>query len=398
MNGVKFMKILTVILCFLITNIAFAQSSTNTSTTTSTGSTGTTTQVEPVEPEITEEEAQQQALDDTAPPQQVFDLTNSGVVYGILQEGVAAWIAQMDGNIDEWGNERSSVYVSATRPDVVPASLQTFLLAYYKDNPTIGLAYGPDGIIEAEGQLEDHFNETVKNRGDKLYQDAVDKAEEETKKKQEEADNAEDVPPLDDDEDNGEDDEEEEEPSATISSISPSDFDISGSTQTIDITGKAFGTETTGITVSFSNGFEGIKPDSVSDSLVTITVPSDFIAGEKIGVTITKNGETTDPVTITARATLDSVSPTEIKNGDTLTVKGYGFDHTTASNNVVLFAINSETIFELTADSANFLSADKCAQLTLSVDSSEITTVDHTITVITNNLAANGSDTVTFTE
>jgi hypothetical protein len=399
---------------FTLVQAGYCQTSTTSEAPTQTSS---STQVEP---EITQEEAHQQAEASTPDPQQVFDITNSGIVYGILKDGVAAWIASLDGSRDQWGNEVSTVYVTASRPDVVPASLQTFLLSFYKDNPTIGLAYGPEGVKEAESTLEDAYQEAVDEKAESLYQDAVDKAEEEQaaleqqQQEEEENNDSEDVPPLDDDNDNGDDnpdddeepvDDDDEEPvtAATISSISPSDFELGSSQQTLDIVGENFGTEASEVTVDFSNGYTGIVPDSVTETSIKVKVPSDFVAGTDITVTVNKGETTTSGVLITARPSIASISPTTLRDNESLIIKGYGFDTNTSGNNVIYFeALDSETNgnvdFHRTATSAEFLSTSNQSQLSIKIPISAETVGDYTVTVKVSELDASGSETITFSE
>lgn len=399
-----------IVLIFAVQPV-FSQSSTSTPTTT-----GTTGTVPPATPAITQEEANAQAVAETPPPQQVFDIANSGVVYGLLSEGVSAWIAQLGGNTDKWGNELSTAYVSATRPDVVPASLQTFLLAYYKDNPTIGLAYGPEGIKEAETALDQHFNEVVAGRADEIYNDAVEEAQAEADAQQQqeeeeaadettepdvndsEADNSEDVPPLDDN-DNGEETppDEVDDGTVTIASISPSDFEITSTPQKLDITGNGFGTDPAAITVDFSNGMSGTVPDSVSNTSMTVTVPDRFEAGADIAVTVNIDGETTSGVTITARPSVESVSRVEIFPSASILILGYGFA-STASGNTVLFEATTEGREDiiLTPNTSDFLSSFKCQLRLDSMKVSAETTGTYNLIVTSGGQQASGSTAVEF--
>ena len=393
-------------------------STTSTPTTSSTGATSSTSTPIQVDPAITPEEAHEQAVSETPNPQQVFDLTNSGIVYGILKEGVAAWLASLEGNHDQWGNEVSTVYVSATRPDVVPASLQTFLLSYYKDNPTIGLAYGPEGVKEAETQLDKAYNEAIEGKADQLYQDAVDEAaaeqealeqqQEEDEQNSDETDDSEDVPPLDDDTDNGDDtdtgddtgNDEDEDPvtAANITSISPSDFEITSTSQVLDIIGEGFGTDASVVTVDFSNGFKGIVPDSVTETSIKVKVPAEFIAGTDISVTVNKAETVSSGVLITARPTISSVSPTTVRDNETLIIKGYGFNTNSASANTIIFDAVDDDLnvdSDKPAKTAEFISTSNQSQLTVQVSVSSETVGEYIVTVITNELEAGGSETIT---
>jgi len=96
----------------------------------------------PPAPTLTMAEAVQQAQGQLPPPPPIYDLTDPGIVYGTLAAGVQAWIATLGGNRDAFGNLVTGTYAGAVRPDVVPASLQTFLLQYYNGDPNIGLAFG----------------------------------------------------------------------------------------------------------------------------------------------------------------------------------------------------------------------------------------------------------------
>lgn len=128
----------------------------------------------PQEPAMTMEEAIAEAKQQLTEPPPVYDLTNPGVVYGMLGEGVAAWKATLTGSPNEWGVDTNGAALSSTRPDVVPASLQTFLLGFYKDSPEIGLAFGLDGIASATQQLADAYNQSVLDLADKIIKDSED--------------------------------------------------------------------------------------------------------------------------------------------------------------------------------------------------------------------------------
>lgn len=106
-------------------------------------------------PTLSLDEAHARAVAQVAVVPRIYDMTDPGVVYGQLAEGVSAWLASLGGASDSWGNETGGVYGGAVRPDVVPASLQAFLLQFYKDSPAVGLAFGPEGVAEARARLED---------------------------------------------------------------------------------------------------------------------------------------------------------------------------------------------------------------------------------------------------
>jgi len=138
----------------------------------STGATTTTSS--PPAPSITPAQATEQAASQVNKPPTVYDLTDPGIVYGMLGEGVAAWRATLTGSPNEFGVDTAPVAVQgSTRPDVVPASLQAFLLQYYKDNPNVGLAFGPAGVDAAIAQLQDDYNAAVSALADQIYQGAV---------------------------------------------------------------------------------------------------------------------------------------------------------------------------------------------------------------------------------
>lgn len=120
-----------------------------------------TADVNESEPTMTREDAISAAHSELEEPGAVKDLTNAGVVYSQLSEGVSAWVASLNGNRDQFGNEVTASYVTASRPDVVPASLQTFLLGYYKGDKKIGLAFGPEGVSSATFSVQDAYNGSV---------------------------------------------------------------------------------------------------------------------------------------------------------------------------------------------------------------------------------------------
>jgi hypothetical protein len=133
--------------------------------------TSTAPEATPV-PLMTMEEAIAEAKQQLTEPPPVYDLTNAGIVYGMLSEGVAAWKATLQGNPNEWGIDVGGPVVSSVRPDVVPASLQTFLLQYYKDHPEVGLAFGLDGIEVATQQLADAYNQSVLDLAEKIKKES----------------------------------------------------------------------------------------------------------------------------------------------------------------------------------------------------------------------------------
>ena len=175
--------------------------------------TPTPTQTTPPAPTITMQEAVNQAQSQLPPPPPIYDLTDPGIVYSTLREGVNAWIATLGGNTDQFGNQVTGTYVTATRPDVVPASLQAFLLQYYADDPAVGLAYGPEGVQEALLATQDDYNDRVSQLAVALYDNSI-----------EAANTSENVPPLDnsdngngnaaDDDDDDDDDDDGGNPSA----------------------------------------------------------------------------------------------------------------------------------------------------------------------------------------
>jgi len=151
---------------------------------------------------ITKEDAIKEAKSQLKEPGAVKDLTNPGVVYTQLSEGVSAWIASLDGNRDQFGNEITSSYVSATRPDFVPASLQTFLLNYYKDNNEINLAFGLDGVQAATKTVQDSYNNSVTKLADEIMAAGNSDSDSDDS---DDSDNSEDVPELDNDDDSDDD-------------------------------------------------------------------------------------------------------------------------------------------------------------------------------------------------
>ena len=129
------------------------------------------------EPSLTPEEATKQAQGQINAPPTVYDLTNPGIVYSKLGEGVSAWRATLKGSANEWGVDTSPVAVQgSTRPDVVPASLQAFLLQYYKDHPQIGLAFGPTGVESAVEQLQNNYNTAVSELAHNLLNNSISEA------------------------------------------------------------------------------------------------------------------------------------------------------------------------------------------------------------------------------
>ena len=150
---------------------------------------------------VSREEAVKEARSKLKEPGPVRDLTDPGIVYSQLSEGVSAWVASLGGNRDAFGNEVTSSYVTASRPDVVPASLQAFLLGYYKDNCSVGLAFGPEGVTEATSFVQNSYNDSVNSLADEIMEagNAADDSSDDS-------DNSEPVPVLDDEDSDSADD------------------------------------------------------------------------------------------------------------------------------------------------------------------------------------------------
>ena len=195
--------LMTLLLCN--SQLAHAQASSSNSQEPSPVVTTTTIPTPTVSPTpeatMTRGEALEQAQNQLPEPPPVYDLTNPGIVYGRLNEGVQAWIASLGQNCDRFGNAVTDSYVTAVRPDVVPASLQAFLLQYYKDDPSVGLAFGPGGVKAATLYTQSDYNDKVNELANQLFDQSIEASED-----------SEDIPPLDEnDQDGSSDDSNEDE-------------------------------------------------------------------------------------------------------------------------------------------------------------------------------------------
>ena len=359
----------------------------------------TQTTTAPPSPTITQQDAVNTAQNSIAAPPTVFDITDPGMVYGQLPEGVDAWIASLKGGTDNWGNQTSSVYVTATRPDVVPASLQAFLLSHYKDHPTIGLAIGPEGVNNAVTELQDNYNTAVSNLADNIYNNAVQEAinnaqNENNQANNNAANNSENVPPLDNNDngnENNDNNSNNEDPPAgapRISSISPTTITLAAGTKTIDINGENFGTDAEQVSVNFSNGTSGLEPTSVSDSAMSVTLPDDFVAGKDISVTVTVGDETSAGVNLSATPSITQILPQAVLDEDTITVSGFGFDHVNDSNNIMLFT--GAATAERPPQTCTFNSAKQCSEITLRTSATDLGAAGgYTLTITTNGQESN---------
>ena len=336
----------------------------------------TQTTTAPPSPTITQQDAVNQAQNQIAAPPTVFDITDPGIVYGQLREGVDAWIASLKGPTDTWGNQTSDVYVTAVRPDVVPASLQAYLLTHYKDHPTIGLAIGPEGVDSAVTQLQDDYNTNVSNLANNIYntavQEAINNAEQEN---QNQANNSENIPPLDNNDNGNENDNNSnnEDPPAgapRISSISPTTITLAAGTKTIDINGENFGTDAEVVKVNFTNGTKDLQPSSVSDTAMSVTLPDDFIAGKDITVTVTVGEETSAGVNISAQPTISQILPQAVIEEDTINISGFGFDHVQDAGNVLTFT--GPTTVERRPATCSFSPAKQCTEMTLRTSANDL--------------------------
>jgi len=140
---------------------------------------------------ITYDEALDKATQEIPEPPTIFDITDPGIVYTKFREGVNAWRASLGGHRDRWGNLITDSYLTAERPDSVPASLIAFLLQYYKGDPDIGLGVGGGSAANAVIKLQRDYNTAIRQRADDIF---------------EEANKSEDVPVLETNDNNTEDD------------------------------------------------------------------------------------------------------------------------------------------------------------------------------------------------
>jgi len=320
----------------VVPTILVLSSSTVLAQTATTTATATVTPTPTPTPTITQQDAVNQAQTQVAAPQTVYDITDPGIVYGMLREGVDAWIATLGGNTDNWGNTRSSVYITAVRPDVVPASLQAFLLQHYSGHPTIGLAIGPEGVTAAVTQVQENYNQAVSNLADQIYDNAVQEAINNAQNNNA-ANNSENIPPLDNNDNGNNSNNDTPAEAPKISSISPSSVTLVAGSNTIDITGENFGTSAEAVTIDFSNGFTGVEPKSVSDTAISVEMPDNFIAGKGITVTVKVGDKTSNGVAITATPSIISINPQELLDSEELKVYGLGFDHKANTNNTLCF-------------------------------------------------------------
>jgi len=118
-------------------------------------------------------EATAQAQAQLPEPPRVLDVTDPAVVYTTLADGVAAWRASLGVDCDQWGNVRGAWYVTASRPDFVPASLVAFLLQFYAGSPDVALAMGPAGVAATTVDLQDDYNHRVGELANTFLTDAA---------------------------------------------------------------------------------------------------------------------------------------------------------------------------------------------------------------------------------
>jgi len=123
--------------------------------------------------ELTMLDATAQAQNQIPEPPPVVDVSDPGVVYTKLSAGVNAWRATLDGPTDQWGNAMTSCYVSALRPDFVPASLQAFLLQYYAGSSEVALGMGPGGVASTTLALQQDWQQAVDALANQLYEQAA---------------------------------------------------------------------------------------------------------------------------------------------------------------------------------------------------------------------------------
>lgn len=95
---------------------------------------------------------------------QVMDVSDPGVVFGQLTEGVQAYFASKGGggSYDQYGNLRTGGYVSAGRPDFVDAGLQAFLADYYKDKGKVCVS-GGDQAAATVASLQQQRNDAIRD-------------------------------------------------------------------------------------------------------------------------------------------------------------------------------------------------------------------------------------------
>ncbi len=118
--------------------------------------------------------------------QEVLDLSTPegpALAYGRLANGTSAWLSQLDGQRDQWGNEQSAGYVSAARPDALATALLDFLQAWFKDHPELGIriARGPIEASIMRSALEAELSIAAAEAAARLAEEVARKASKENK-------------------------------------------------------------------------------------------------------------------------------------------------------------------------------------------------------------------------
>ncbi len=303
------------------------------------------------------ERIRQQVEQETPPVKTVYDVTDPAVVYDTLNEGVDAWLSTLDYPHDQWGNMTAPGYVAAYRPDFVPSSLMSFLIQYYKDSDEIALAMGKEAVEELSQQLEQEREEAIEEEVDRRIDELESQAAGEGAEGGDaatEGDTSEDVPdlgdgdqpPADDSAGDGEETTSAEPP--VLQSISPQTVAIEENGAPLTINGTGFSSDSPDdYSVSFDppDACEALTPSEVSEGRLTVQLPSSFVAHENIVVTVTCKGESSNSITIDAATpTITSVNDQSdnitLKLGESVTIKGYGFDDKNDSNNIIKISSN----------------------------------------------------------
>lgn len=312
------------------------------SSTSSTSSTGNTSDPPPTAPPSTPttpppdwgEKAKE--LEASAPPvPKVMDVTDAGLVFTQLREGVDAWRATLGGTTDPWGNEITEGYVEARMPDFVNDALQAFLKEFYKDKGIVLVA----GRQAAEATLADLQNEHNQKIVDELTKQQEDWVASQPPTPP--STGPEDIPEIPPDDPDPVDPTDPTTGAIEITSVSPAS--LTATTQPVDlsIAGSGFGTVASDNRVELSGTAGSLTVMEATSSTLAVRTPGGLVAGSPVKVVVWVDGVSSNEYDITINPSIESIAQggtvtDAVDPTQTIEIRGAGFSTEQSGNQVMV--------------------------------------------------------------
>lgn len=311
---------------------AATSSTSSTSTTTDPPSTPPTTPSTPPP----DWNAKAQELEGSAPPvPTVFDVTNAGVVFTQLREGVDAWRASLGATTDPWGNEISEGYMEARMPDFVNEALIAFLQDYYKDKGIV-LVAGPQAAEATLASLQNDHNQKIV---DELVRQQTDW--ETSHPPTPPSTGPEDVPELPPADDPPTEPTDPTSGAIQITSVSPNSLTLTSAPVDLTIAGEGFGTVASDNRVELSGSSGSLTVMEATSSSLSVRTGDGLVAGAPVKVVVWVGGVSSNEYDITLNPSVSSVaqggqSTNSVDPTQTIEVKGAGFSSEQSGNQVMI--------------------------------------------------------------